>query len=91
MADTQTRALGFAQRTASRILGQLPRHCHPQRPRPEREDDPTLRGALPLYKTELPGPEFFPVGPDQGAPLGEAVLIVRLRQCVRLYKFFIKP
>lgn len=31
------------------------------------------------------------VGPDQGAPLGEAVLIVRLRQCVRLYKFFIKP
>ena len=31
------------------------------------------------------------VGPDQGAPLGEAVLIVRLRQSVRLYKFFIKP
>ncbi|MBD5204410.1 MAG: hypothetical protein HDS82_06035 [Bacteroidales bacterium] len=28
---------------------------------------------------------------DQGAPLGEAVLIVRLRQSVRLYKFFISP
>ena len=30
------------------------------------------------------------VRPDQGAPLGEAVLIVPLRQRVRLYKFFIK-
>ena len=31
------------------------------------------------------------IGADQGAPLGEAVLLVRLRQCVRLYKFFITP
>ncbi len=31
------------------------------------------------------------VCPDEGAPLGEAVLIVPLRQSVRLYKFFIRP
>lgn len=28
---------------------------------------------------------------DEGAALGEAVQIVRLRQFVRLYKFFIEP
>lgn len=31
------------------------------------------------------------VRPDKGAPLGECVLVVILRQGVRLYKFFSDP
>ena len=31
------------------------------------------------------------VRPDKGAPLGECVLVVLIRQGVRLYKFFSEP